>query len=84
MGDEERDKQMVHDLLELKDKVEKIIGDAFQNDEKFHDVIRVSAVSFKIRTLNTSNKNTYLRKNFQHTCMYKWLRRFSCFNAIIN
>lgn len=33
---------MVQELLELKDKVEKIISESFKNDEKFVNMIRVS------------------------------------------
>lgn len=31
---------MVHDLLELKSKVDQIITEAFQNNEKFVDILR--------------------------------------------
>ena len=41
VSDPERDKQMVQELLELKDKVEKIIKESFQNENKFHQVVRV-------------------------------------------
>ena len=34
---------MVQELLELKDKVEKIIHESFQNENKFHQVVRVCA-----------------------------------------
>ena len=42
VSDPERDKTMVQELLELKDKVERIISEAFQDNDKFHDVVRVS------------------------------------------
>jgi cullin-4 len=42
VNDMERDKQMVQDLLELKDKVEKIISESFKNESKFHDIVRES------------------------------------------
>lgn len=40
MSDGEREKTMVHDLLELKSKVDQIIAEAFQSNEKFIDMIR--------------------------------------------
>ena len=40
MSDNERERNMVHDLLELKTKVDLIITEAFQNNEKFVDILR--------------------------------------------
>lgn len=40
MSDSERERTMVHDLLELKSKVDLIITKAFQSNEKFLDMIR--------------------------------------------
>ena len=40
MSDSERERTMVHDLLELKSKVDRIITEAFQSNEKFVDMIR--------------------------------------------
>lgn len=43
VNDTERDKTMVQEMLELKSKVDKIIKSSFQNEEKFHDAVRVSS-----------------------------------------
>ena len=40
VSDSERERTMVHDLLELKSKVDLIITKAFQSNEKFLDMIR--------------------------------------------
>lgn len=40
VSDGERERTMVHDLLELKSKVDHIITEAFQSNEKFVDMIR--------------------------------------------
>ena len=40
VSDSERERTMVHDLLELKSKVDQIISEAFQGKEKFIDMIR--------------------------------------------
>ena len=40
VSDCERERTMVHDLLELKSKVDLIITEAFQSNEKFLDMIR--------------------------------------------
>ena len=42
VNDTERDKTMVQELLEFKEKVDQIISHSFQNQEKFYDVVRVS------------------------------------------
>ena len=42
VSDPERDKTMVQELLELKNKVDKIITNSFEDQEKFHDAVRVS------------------------------------------
>ena len=40
VSDSERERSMVHDLLELKTKVDLIITEAFQSNEKFVDILR--------------------------------------------
>ena len=40
VSDSERERNMVHDLLELKTKVDLIITEAFQCNEKFVDILR--------------------------------------------
>ena len=40
VSDSESETTMVHDLLELKSKVDQIITEAFQSNEKFLDMIR--------------------------------------------
>lgn len=42
VNDTERDKTMVQELLEFKEKVDQIISHSFQNQEKFYDVVRDS------------------------------------------
>ncbi len=42
VSDTERDKTMVQDLLDLKAKVDCIIVEAFNNNEKLHCVVRES------------------------------------------
>lgn len=42
VSDSERDKTMVQELLELKIKVDQIITEAFENNEKLHSVVRES------------------------------------------
>ena len=51
VSDPERDKQMVQELLELKDKVEKIIKESFQNENKFHQVVRVCTNGYCATTI---------------------------------
>ena len=41
VSDPERDKTMIQELLELKNKVDRIIRESFQNQSKFYDVVRV-------------------------------------------
>ena len=42
VSDLERDKAMVQELLDLKAKVDTIIAESFQGNEKFTDVVRES------------------------------------------
>ena len=42
VGDTERDKTMVQELLDLKTKVDTIIAQSFQGNEKITDVVRES------------------------------------------
>lgn len=52
MSDSERDKNMVQELLELKAKVDLIIIEAFDNNEKLHGVVRESFESVVNRRQN--------------------------------
>lgn len=49
--DSDRDKTMVQELLDLKGKADKIIMESFSNNEKFHNVVRVSGTQLVRRTL---------------------------------
>lgn len=40
MSDSERDKTMVQELLELKTKMDEIIFESFENNEKLYNVVR--------------------------------------------
>lgn len=42
VSDSERDKSMVQELLELKNKVDLIISEAFRSNERFQAVVRES------------------------------------------
>lgn len=52
VSDCERDKTMVQELLELKTKVDGVICQAFQGNERFHDVVRDSFESVINRRQN--------------------------------
>ena len=52
VSDSERDKVMVHDLLELKTKMDDIIAKAFQESMKFYDTLREAFESVVNRRQN--------------------------------
>lgn len=52
MSDGERERTMVHDLLELKSKMDQIITESFQSNEKFLDTIREAFESVVNRRQN--------------------------------
>lgn len=69
MSDSERERTMVHDLLELKSKVDQIIAEAFQNNEKFVDVIREAFESVINRRQNKPAELIGTEKNANSACL---------------
>ena len=52
VSDPERDRTMVQELLELKCKLDAVIVEAFDSNERFHDVVRESFESVVNRRQN--------------------------------
>ena len=69
VSDSERERTMVHDLLELKSKVDQIIAEAFQNNEKFVDVIREAFESVINRRQNKPAELIGTEKNANSACL---------------
>ena len=68
VSDPERDKSMVQELLELKNKVDVIISEAFRSNERFQAVVRESFENVINRRQN---------KPAELIGRYSWLREMS-------